>query len=105
MLYGSRFRLNASFEINPSWPPALRVVLQALKDYGMIHIDGGPRMIIASNDFFSEHNWSDPDIAMNPFQLTGVAELSWQDFELVSDTSQVGSMVDTTCSREPINQF
>ena len=105
MLYGSRFRLNASFEINPSWSPALRVVLQALKDYGMIHIDGGPRMIIASNDFFSEHNWSDPDIAMNPFQLSGVAELSWQDFELVSDTSQVGSMVDTTCSREPINEF
>lgn len=105
MLYGSRFRLNADFEIDSSWPPALRVVLQALKEYGMIHIDGGPRMIIASNDAFSEHNWSDPDIRMNPFDLTGIARLSWEDFELVSDTTQVGSMVETSCSREPINEF
>ena len=104
-LYGSRFRLKAGFEINPAWSPALRVILQAMKDYGIIHIDGGPRMIIASNDTFSEHNWSDPDIGMNPFQLVGSAELSWLDFELVSDTSQVGSMVETTCSRTPINEF
>lgn len=105
MLYGSRFRLNANFEIDPSWPPALRVVLQALKEYGMIHIDGGPRMIIASNDGFSEHNWSDPDIRMSPFDLSGIANLSWQDFELVSDPTQVGSMLETTCSREPVNEF
>ena len=105
MMYGSRFRLKASFEINPDWPPGLRVVLQALKDYGMQHIDGGPRMIIASNDYTSQFNWSDPDINLGPFQLSGISRLSWKDFELVSDTSQVGSMLDTSCTRTPINEF
>ena len=105
MLYGSRFRLRGDFAIDPNWPQALKVILQALKDYGMIHIDGGPRMIITSNDSLSEHNWSDPDINLNPFDLTGIADIHWEDMELVSDPAQVGSMNDTNCSRTPINEF
>ena len=105
MLYGSRFRLRKSFEIKPEWPGAIKVILQALKDYGMLHIDGGPRMIILSNDSQSPFGWTDPDINLNPFDLTGKAGLAWQDFELVSDSSDIGSMVDTKCSRTPINEF
>jgi len=105
MLYGSRFRLRANFVIDPSWPKGLRVIMQALKDYGMIHIDGGPRMIITSNDSLSEHSWTDPDINLNPFDLTGIGKLSWEDFELVSDSAAAGSMNDVSCSRTPINEF
>ena len=105
MMYGSRFRLRSDFVINPNWPGGLRVILQALKDYGMIHIDGGPRMIITSNDALSEHSWNDPEITLNPFDLTGIGGLTWSDLELVSNPNQVGSMVDTSCTRTPINEF
>lgn len=105
MLYGSRLRLRGDFEIAERWPPALRVVLVALQRYGMFHIDGGPRMIIASNDALSEHSWNDPDIRLNPFDLTGIAKLTWADFEVVSDSDDIGSMADTTCTRRPINEF
>ncbi len=105
MMYGSRFRLRADFAIDPAWPKALRVILQALKDYGMIHIDGGPRMIITSNDSLSAHSWNDPDINLNPFDLTGIGGVTWSDLELISDSKKVGSMNDTICSRIPINQF
>jgi|GEM_PF-2237478 len=99
MRYGSHFRLEKDFEILPSWPPSLRVVLQALKDYGMYHIDGGPRMLIASNDAFSQHHWDDPEIALNPHDLTQVADLSWKNFELISLESATGSMRGKSCRR------
>lgn len=105
MLYGSRFRLRADFVIDPEWPPALKVIAQALKDYGMLHIDGGPRMIITSNDSLSAHSWTDPDINLNPFDLTGIGGMQWGDFELVSDSKKIGSMNDTSCTRTPINEF
>ena len=105
MMYGSRFRLRNDFVIDSAWPKGLRVILQALKDYGMIHIDGGPRMIITSNDSLSAHSWTDPDINVNPFDLTGIGGLTWSDLELVSDTKKVGSMNETSCSRIPINEF
>jgi len=101
MRYGSHFRLNAEFRISPGWPQALKVVLQALKDYGMYHIDGGPRMLIASNDAFSAHDWDDPDIALNPHDLTQVAGLSWTDFELISEDGATGSMRGSSCRRRP----
>lgn len=99
MRYGSHFRLDQGFRISPRWPAALKVVLQALKDYGMYHIDGGPRMIITSNDAFSEHSWNDPDIALNPHDLTQIAGLSWNDFELVSQAGAAGSMAGSSCRR------
>ena len=99
MRYGSHFRLEQDFEILPSWPPSLKVVLQALKDYGMYHIDGGPRMLIASNDAFSQHHWDDPEIALNPHDLTRVADLSWKNFELISAAGNTGNMQDKNCRR------
>jgi len=105
MMYGSRFRLRADFVIREEWPQGLKVILQALKDYGMIHIDGGPRMIITSNDALSAHSWNDPDIQLNPFDLTGIGGVNWADLELVSNPQSVGSMNDTTCTRTPFNEF
>jgi len=105
MLYGSRFRLRGDFVIDPAWPKGLRVILQALKDYGMIHIDGGPRMIITSNDALSAHSWNDPDINLNPFDLTGIGGVTWNDLELVSNSRTAESMNDTSCSRIPVNEF
>lgn len=102
MRYGSHFRLRADFRISPYWPASLRVILQALKDYGMYHIDGGPRMIITSNDAFSAHSWNDPDIALNPFDMTGKAKLKWQDFELVSAEGDVGRMGRRECGRKQV---
>ena len=102
MRYGSHFRLDQGFRISPQWPAALRVILQALKDYGMYHIDGGPRMIITSNDAFSAHSWNDPDIALNPHDLTQIARLSWNDFELVSAAGAVGSMNRRVCRRKQV---
>jgi len=102
MRYGSHFRLRQDLRISPYWPPSLRVILQALKDYGMYHIDGGPRMIITSNDAFSEHHWDDPDIALNPFDMTQTAKLSWEDFELVSNPNEVGRMGRRDCQRRPV---
>ncbi len=99
MRYGSHFRLSKEFQISPEWPPALKVILQALKDYGMYHIDGGPRMIVASHDAFSAHHWRDPDILLNPHDLTQIAHLSWKDFELISAEGETGSMVRRNCSR------
>ena len=101
MRYGSHFRLDQGFRISPRWPASLRVILQALKDYGMYHIDGGPRMIVTSNDAFSEHHWDDPDIALNPHDMTTIAGLSWKDFELVSVAGAAGSMRSTDCRRRP----
>jgi hypothetical protein len=41
---GDRFRLKASFVIPASWPPEVKAVAQAMKDYGMIVADNGSNM-------------------------------------------------------------
>ena len=104
MRYGSHLRLDQDFRISPDWPPSLKVVLQALKDYGMYHIDGGPRFIVASNDAYSAHHWDDPDIALNPFDLTQIAGLSWTNFDVISKAGATGSMTRNSCRRRPMRE-
>jgi len=104
MRYGSHFRLKPNFQILPEWPASLRVVLQALKDYGMYHIDGGPRLIVMTNDAFSPHHWDDPDIALNPRDLNELADVSWKDFELISAQGAFGSMRRSSCSRRSVTE-
>ena len=99
MMYGSRFRLKKNFNIDANLPPALKIILQAMKDYGMFHIDGGPRMVITSNDAYSPHTWDDPDVFLNPFDFFK-ADISWDDMELVSDYNNIGDMRDGNCKRE-----
>lgn len=112
--YGGRFRLASSFVINPGWPAALKIILQAMKDYGLYHVDGqhGGTWILTSNDFFDAGNWDDGDVQLNPLDLHAVAQLTWDTskLELVSDSANIGSMIASApngfnCSRTPIQEF
>ena len=55
---GSRLRLKASFNIS-SFPPQARVVLQALKQYGMIVADNGSNWYISGAP---DSHWSNDDL-------------------------------------------
>ena len=101
--YGVRLRLRADFD-DSGLSPAARAMAQALKEYGMIHADGGNVTFIASNDHFSDASWDDPDIYLGPNDLRD-AGLAWTDFEVVSDLDDVVSMDNVDCTRTPINEF
>jgi hypothetical protein len=74
---GLRVRLKASFDIR-RFPPQARVVLEALKQYGMILADNGsPWYITGAPD----PRWSDD-------QLHSIGRLTGADFEVV-DTSKL----------------
>jgi hypothetical protein len=74
---GLRVRLKASFDIS-GFPPQARVVLQALKTYGMILADNGsPWYITGAPD----PHWSNDD-------LHSLSQLTGADFEVV-DTSRL----------------
>jgi hypothetical protein len=64
---GMRVRLKASFNV-ASYPPSARVILQALKKYGMIVADNG-------SDWY----------------VTGVADARWNDGEINSLKALRGS--------------
>src|SRR5207248_7444905 len=42
---GERFRLKAGFTIPSTWPPEVKAVAQAMKDYGLIVADNGSDMM------------------------------------------------------------
>lgn len=75
---GARFRLKASFNIS-SFPAEDQVILQALKDYGMIVADNGSPWYLSGAPSSS---WSDSDLHLLG-QLTGT------DFEAVDLTPVV----------------
>jgi hypothetical protein len=62
---GQRFRLKASFDIS-DFPPAVQVILTALKRYGMMLADNG-----------------------SPWFLSGVPDPRWNDDELVTSLRRV----------------
>jgi hypothetical protein len=72
---GLRVRLKASFDIR-SFPPQARVVLEALKSYGMILADSGSPWYISGAP---DSRWSNDD-------LHSLGRLTGADFEVV-DTS------------------
>ena len=74
---GLRVRLKASFDIS-SFPPQARVVLQALKRYGMILADNGSPWYISGAP---DPRWSNDD-------LHSLGRLTGADFEVV-DTSNL----------------
>jgi hypothetical protein len=69
---GQRFRLRASFDIAP-FPPEVRVILQALKTYGLILADNG------SNWFLS----GAPDERWDNDVLRALLEVRGREFEAV----------------------
>ena len=70
---GERFRLKASVDIS-AYPPDDRVILQALKDYGMIVADIGSPWYLSGAPSSS---WSDADLHL-------LGQLNGSDFEAVN---------------------
>jgi hypothetical protein len=82
---GERFRLKASFDIS-GFSPANQVILQALKDYGMIVADNGSSWYVSGEP---SPRWDDSDLH-NLGMLTG------SDFEAVDLTPIVGGLSQNT---------
>lgn len=75
--YGVRFRLKASFDETP-YTAGARVILQALKRYGMILSDGGNIALTFADDRTTTAKWSGVGITPQTFNSIRV-----EDFEVV----------------------
>jgi hypothetical protein len=91
--YGVRFRLGASFD-GTSFNTAQRVVLHAMKKYGMILSDGGNIALTFADDRLSSHKWATLGIGSSSFNSIAV-----NDFEVVD----LGAEIPLTfnCVRNP----
>jgi len=91
--YGVRFRLKASFDETP-FNAGERVVLQAMKKYGMILSDGGNIALTFADDRLSSNKWA--ALGIDSFSFTSVAV---SDFEVVD----LGAEIPLTfnCVRNP----
>jgi hypothetical protein len=69
---GMRVRLKASFDVS-SYPPSARVVLTALKKYGMIVADNGSDWYLSG---VADARWNDNEI-------NTLKQLRGSDFEVV----------------------
>jgi serine/threonine-protein kinase len=77
--YGARLRLRANFDLS-SYNAAAQVLLRTLKKYGMFLADGGTIPLTADDGQFTQHQWSEPAIAIDSHSLFGVA---LADFEVM----------------------
>lgn len=75
--YGVRFRLKASFDETPFSANA-RIILRALKTYGMVLSDGGNIALTLGGDQVSTAKWADLGIDSGTFN-----DLKVDDFEVV----------------------
>jgi serine/threonine-protein kinase len=82
-IYGTRFRLKQSFDDSSFSAPA-RVVIQALKKYGMFLADGGSIALTAANDMFTTAKWS--TLGFTSRSLFGIQVT---DFEVVDGGSRI----------------
>jgi hypothetical protein len=78
---GERFRLKSSFDIS-GFSPANRVILQALKDYGMIVADNGSSWYLSGAP---SSRWNDDD-------LHGLSSILGNNFEAVDLAPRVTSL-------------
>lgn len=75
--YGSRMRLRESFDAS-EFGRSARIVIEALKEYGMILADSGRVTFTAASDRRSAYSWQ--ELGLGSEDLT---RLSWSDFEAV----------------------
>ncbi|MEJ2600679.1 MAG: hypothetical protein P8Z00_20280 [Anaerolineales bacterium] len=75
---GQRFRLKASYQIPASFSPQTKVILQALKTYGMILADNGSDWYISG---VPDPGWNDDRLVPELSQVKG------SDFEAVDESS------------------
>jgi hypothetical protein len=91
--YGVRFRLKASFDETP-YNANARVILRALKTYGMILSDGGNIALTFADDRLSAAKWATLGITPQTFNSIPVA-----DFEVVDLGTEIPLTFD--CVRAP----
>ena len=91
--YGVRFRLKASFDETPFNANA-RVILRALKKYGMILSDGGNIALTFSDDRLSTAKWSALNITSQTFNNLAVG-----DFDVVDLGAEIA--LTFNCVRAP----
>jgi hypothetical protein len=91
--YGVRFRLRASFDETP-YSASARVILQAMKKYGMILSDGGNIALTFGDDRLSTAKWSTLGIDSHTFFGVAVS-----DFEVVDLGAEIPLTYD--CVRAP----
>jgi hypothetical protein len=86
--YGVRFRLKASFDETP-YNAGQRVILRALKKYGMLLSDGGNIALTFADDRTSTAKWSSLGITSQSFNAIGV-----DNFEVVDLSPEITSTQD-----------
>jgi Bacterial Ig-like domain len=91
--YGVHFRLKASFDETP-FNASARVILHAMKKYGMILSDGGSIALTFGDDRLSTAKWDTLGIDSHTFFGVAVS-----DFEVVNLGSEIGLTDD--CVRAP----
>lgn len=91
--YGVRFRLKASFD-ETTFTPGARVILRALKRYGMILSDGGNIALTFADDRTTTAKWSQVGITPQTFNAIRV-----DDFEVVELGPEIPRNAD--CTRAP----
>ena len=91
--YGVRFRLKASFDESP-FNTAQKVILKALKKYGMLLSDGGNVPLTFADDRTSTHKWSTLGIAAQSFNA-----IKPDSFEVVDLSAEIA--VTNDCVRNP----
>jgi hypothetical protein len=91
--YGVRFRLKASFDETP-FTTGAKVILHAMKKYGMLLSDGGNIALTFADDRTSTAKWAAQGITAQTFNSIGV-----NNFEVVDLTAEIALTYD--CVRNP----
>src|ERR1019366_656965 len=91
--YGVRFRLKAAFDETP-FNTGEKVVLRAMKTYGMLLSDGGNIALTFADDRTATAKWSDVGITAQSFFALKVT-----DFEVVDLSSEI--TITNDCVRNP----
>jgi hypothetical protein len=91
--YGVRFRLKASFD-ETKYSAGAKVILDAMKTYGMLLSDGGNVALTFADDRTTASKWADQGIQADTF-----AALAVGDFEVVALGAEIAQTDD--CVRNP----
>jgi hypothetical protein len=91
--YGVRLRLDPGFDESP-FDESERVVLRALKTYGMLLADGGEIALTFADDRLSGSKWA--TLGVDAQSFAGIAP---QDFQVVDLGPEIGVTYD--CARNP----
>ena len=87
-IYGSRWRLKASFDVNSLPSEGAKVVARAMKKYGMALADGGNIALTGQSDRFTAHTWTG---LLDSYDLSS---LQPTDFEVIDTGSPIAQTND-----------